>query len=211
MKVAIYTRVSTREQTTENQRIPLVEYAERMGYEYEIIEEVESTRKTRPMKYALMQRLRHKEFGAVLVAKLDRWARSMSELVRDIEELEKLGIKFISLGENIDFTTPAGRLQYNILASFANFERDIIRERTMEGLRRAKLQGHKLGRPFKSKDKNPRRKSGYLLREPKRLQKEFEKLGIWKDISYFINNPRQIILSELSELKKRRNPPIQAV
>jgi putative DNA-invertase from lambdoid prophage Rac len=164
MKVAIYCRVSTQEQTTENQRIRLIEYCERQGWQFEVIEEVESSRKTRPKKQELLNRLRHKEFDGVLVWKLDRWARSSFELLNEIEELTKKGIAFYSMSDNLDFSTSTGRLHFAILAAFAQFERDLIRERTLEGLNRAKSQGKTLGRPSGSKDKKDRRKSGYFLR-----------------------------------------------
>ena len=164
MKVAIYCRVSTEEQTTENQKIRLVEYAERMGYDYEVIEEQMTTRKTRPKKNELLQRLRHKEFDAVLVYKLDRWARSMYELTNEVKELFEKNVKFISFSDNFDLTNANGQLQFHILCAFAEFERALIRERTLEGLHRAKAQGKTLGRPKGSGDKKRRKKGGYYMR-----------------------------------------------
>lgn len=167
MRVAIYCRVSTEEQTTENQRLRLTEYADRMEWEYEVFEETMSTRKTRPVKYALLQRLRKKEFEGLLVYKLDRWARSITELITEINEIHNKGVKFVSYSDNIDLSTASGNLQFNMLAAFAEFERALIRERTMEGLNRAKKQGKTLGRPHGAKDKKPRNKSGYWLRHAK--------------------------------------------
>lgn len=164
MRIAIYARVSTGEQTTENQVLRLTEYAQRQGWSYEIIEEVMSSAKTRPKKALLLQRLRHKEFDGVLIWKLDRWARSSYELLNEIQELHNKDIKFISLSDNIDLSTATGKLQFQILSAFAEFERNLIRERTVEGLNRAKSQGKKLGRPAGSKDKKDRKKSGYYLR-----------------------------------------------
>lgn len=161
MKIAIYCRVSTDEQTTENQKIRLVEYANRMSWEYEVIEETESSRKTRPKKAELMQRLRLKELDGVLIWKLDRWARSLQELVLEVEELYNKGILFISISDSIDLSTATGKLQFQILGAFAEFERNLIRERTLEGLHRAKSNGQKLGRPQGSKDKRERKKGGY--------------------------------------------------
>lgn len=150
MKIAIYCRVSKgNEQTNENQRLRLVDYCQRNGHTYEVFEEEESSRKTRPIKAALLNRLRKREFDAVIVFKMDRFARSMTELILEITELEERGVHFISFSENLDFTTSSGKLQFHILAAFAEFERDIIRDRTMEGLARAKAQGKKLGRPRK--------------------------------------------------------------
>jgi len=164
MKVAIYTRVSTSEQTTQNQVIRLTEYAQRQGWTYDITEEVESSRKTRPKKQELLRKLRLKEYDALLVWKLDRWARSSYELLGEIQELYSKGVIFISLNDNIDLSTSAGKLQFQILSAFAEFERNLIRERTMEGLNRAKKQGKTLGRPKGSKDKKVRKKGGYYLR-----------------------------------------------
>ena len=165
-KIAIYVRVSTRDQYPENQLIKLKEYSDRHKYDYTIFEETESTRKTRPIKADLMNRLRCKEFDGVLVLKLDRWARSITELILEVKELYDKGVTFISVRDNIDLSTATGRLQFNILSAFADFERDIIRERTFDGLDRAKAEGKKLGRPMGSRDtkKGGRRKSGYYLR-----------------------------------------------
>lgn len=150
MKIAIYCRVSTEEQHTENQELRLKAYAERNNWEYEVFTETESTRKTRPIKASLLDKLRKREFDGVLVYKLDRWGRSLQELIMELTELNNKGIAFISFSENLDFGSPAGRLMVNLLASFAEFERDIIRQRTIEGLNRARSQGKKLGRPSKS-------------------------------------------------------------
>ena len=164
MKVAIYCRVSTEEQTTENQKIRLVDYCNRNNWDFEVIEETMSSRKTRPKKAELMNRLRQKEFDAVLIWKLDRWARSSQELALEIEEMYTKNIKFISLSDNIDLSTATGKLQFQILSAFAEFERNLIRERTMEGIHRARVQGKHLGRPKGKKDSKVRRKSGYFLR-----------------------------------------------
>ena len=112
MRVAIYCRVSTEEQTTENQKLILLEYCQRNNYSFEVIEEVESSRKTRPKKAELMNRLRQKEFDGVVVYKLDRWARSLSELALEVEELGNKNVNFISVSDNIDLSTSTGRLQF---------------------------------------------------------------------------------------------------
>jgi len=164
MKIAIYCRVSSQDQHNENQKIQLKAYAERMGYEYQIFEEKESSRKARPIKQDLLNRLRRKEFDGVLVLKLDRWGRSLSELALEIKELYDKGISFFSLRDNIDISTATGQLQFHILAAFANFERELIRERTLDGLQRAKAEGKRLGRPQGSKDKKARKKGGYYMR-----------------------------------------------
>jgi putative DNA-invertase from lambdoid prophage Rac len=167
MKIALYTRVSTTDQTTLNQRIRLEQYAKAQGWQVEVFEEVESSRNTRPIKAALLQRLRKREYSGVLVYKLDRWARSSREIILEINELIEKGVGFYSLTENLDFSTATGKLMFNLLSAFAEFERDLIRERTMDGLERAKKQGKTLGRPKGSKDKKVRRKGGYYLRDIK--------------------------------------------
>jgi putative DNA-invertase from lambdoid prophage Rac len=167
MNVALYARVSTLEQTNDNQTVRLIEYATRYQWQYTLYEEVMSSRKTRPIKAALLQKLRRKEYDAVVVWKLDRWARSSQELSLEIEELFDKGIPFISISDNIDLSTATGKLQFQILSAFAEFERNLIRDRTMEGLARAKLQGKILGRPKGSGDKGVRKKGGYYLRYAK--------------------------------------------
>lgn len=174
-KFAIYCRVSTEEQTTENQRIRLIEYADRCGLRYDIYEEVMSSRKTRPVKAEVLQRLRDMEYDGVLIWKLDRWARSLNELILEINELYDRQITFISLSDNIDLSTATGVLQFQILGAFAEFERNLISERTKEGLRRAKLEGKHLGRPAGSKDKKCRRRSGYHLRFAGKSAKQLRK------------------------------------
>jgi putative DNA-invertase from lambdoid prophage Rac len=186
-KIALYVRVSTSEQTTENQRIRLVEYAEKCGFKYDLFEEVESTRKTRPVKQELLAKLRQNDYSSVVVYKLDRWARSSTELILDVKELLDKNIGFVSVSDNLDFTTAAGMLHFQILSAFSEFERALIRERTLEGLRRAKLQGKQAGRPKGSKDTKKRRKSGYILREARKRQTKEANVGINKSIDSYIN------------------------
>jgi len=168
-KVALYARVSKDEQHPENQRKALTEKAKQEGWEYDYFEECESTRKTRPIKYQLYQDLCKKKYSAVVVWKLDRWARSLAELVRDVPILKDKGINFISMKENIDLTSAAGKLQFHMFAAFAEFERDIISERTKqafyvdeEGVTRSVKTNKAVGK--RGKDKGQRKKSGYYLR-----------------------------------------------
>lgn len=184
--IAIYIRVSTSEQTVENQRIRLIEYAEKQNFSYDMYEEVESTRKTRPVKQALLAKLRKSEYNAVVVFKLDRWARSSTELILDTKELIDKGIGFISVSDNLDFSTAAGKLHFQILSAFAEFERELIRERTIEGLRRAKIQGKQVGRPKGSKDAKKRKRSGYILREARKKQVIDEKNNINRAINCYL-------------------------
>ena len=150
MKVAIYARVSTDDQTTDNQTIPLKQYAERMGWQYEVFVEKESTRKTRPVQYELYNRLLRKEFDGLLIYKFDRWARSTRELVEHMERLIDKNVTVYSYTENIDLNNSMGRAMLTIISAFAQLERDLIRERTLAGLARARAWGKKLGRPRKT-------------------------------------------------------------
>lgn len=156
MKVAIYVRVSREGQTVDNQKLPLIEYCKRMGWDYEIFEEQESTRKTRPIQWDLFNRLLRKEYDGLLIYKFDRWARSLKELIDHIQRLVDNGIKVVSYMENIDLDSSMGQAMLGVIGAFAQLERDIIRERTLAGLERAKAQGKKLGRPRKSPPVIPR-------------------------------------------------------
>jgi DNA invertase Pin-like site-specific DNA recombinase len=147
MKLAIYVRVSKAELNPENQKKQLVEYCTSKGFKYDVFTEIESTRKTRPIKQEVLQLLREGIYSGVLIWKLDRWARSLQELITDIDEITNRNKEFIVLTQPIDTTSASGRLFLQILGAFAEFEREIIRERTIAGLERAKSRGIKLGRP----------------------------------------------------------------
>jgi putative DNA-invertase from lambdoid prophage Rac len=185
-KIALYCRVSTQSQTTENQKIRLLQYATDNKLKYDLYDEVESTRKTRPIKQAVLSKLRSGEYSAVIVFKLDRWARSSRELLLEIQELVDKGIGFISVSDNLDFTSSVGRLHFHILSAFSEFERSLISERTKEGLMRAKSQNKQLGRPNGSKDSKPRPKSGYMLREVNKRKKVDEQKNIYLPIENYM-------------------------
>lgn len=155
MKTAIYIRVSKDEQNPLNQKIVLIQYAERMGWDYEVFEEIESTRHTRPIQYNLYNRLLKKEFEGLLIYKFDRWARSTKELIEHIEIMVNKKIRITSYMENLDLESSFGKAMLTIISAFAQLERDIIRERTLLGLARAKAQGKRLGRPRKTPYVNP--------------------------------------------------------
>jgi DNA invertase Pin-like site-specific DNA recombinase len=171
-KIALYCRVSSSRQTNDNQKARLFEYAKSNNLEYDLFEEVESTRKTRPIKQELLTKLRNGAYSAVVVFKLDRYARSSRELILEIQELTNKGVGFISISDNLDFSSSTGRLHFHILAAFAEFERSLISERTKEGIARTKAQGTVLGRPKGSKDSKPRPKGGYYLRELNKRKKQ---------------------------------------
>ena len=149
MKVAIYCRVSTGEQTVENQRLQLVEYCKVKGYDYQVFEESESSRKTRPIKENVLQLIREGKLDGILIYKLDRWARSLQELIMNVTEITNRGKQFIVLTQPFDTSSSSGMLMLQILGAFAEFERSLIKERTLAGLERARASGKVLGRPRK--------------------------------------------------------------
>lgn len=152
MKVALYARVSKAlEQHPENQLIELRRWAAAMGHQVvgEYIDEI-SSRDTRPMKEEVLRLIRQGKLEGVAFWSLDRWGRTMSELVLEIEEFSKNGKLLFSFKEALDITTAAGRAFAFNMASFANYERERIRERTLLGLARARAQGKTLGRPRKT-------------------------------------------------------------
>ena len=168
MKIALYARVSTLDQHPENQKHQLVHFAEKEGYQYEFFEEKETTRKTRPVKNELYHRLLKKEFDGVVVTALTRWARSLTELVREVTILWDKGVKFISLKENIDLSSATGRLQFHMFCAFAEFERDLISERTKEafytdneGVVRSIEKNKPVGKRGKDKAITKRSKTSY--------------------------------------------------
>ncbi len=186
-KVALYARVSTADQTVDNQILRLKEYASSKDLDFDLFTEIMSSRKTRPVKAELLQKFRNGDYKSVIVFKLDRWARSSTELILEAKELADRGISFISLSDNIDFSTAAGKLHFQILSAFAEFERALISERTREGLHRARSQGKTLGRPAGAKDKKRRKKSGYLLRAAGDRQIKDQKQGVYKSLDDYIN------------------------
>jgi len=149
MHAAIYARVSTLDQEPENQLQELRRYIEARGWtavEY-VDRGVSGAKDRRPALDQLLIDARRRKVDVVVCWRLDRLGRNLRHLVTLIEEFQAMGIAFVSLGEGIDCTTPAGKLQLHILAALAEFERARIQERVRAGLARAKSQGVRLGRP----------------------------------------------------------------
>jgi DNA invertase Pin-like site-specific DNA recombinase len=149
VKAAIYARVSTFGQEPENQLQELRRYVDARGWtavEY-TDRGVSGSKDNRPALDQMLTDAKRRRFDVLVCWRLDRLGRNLRHLVTLIEELQSLGVAFASLGEGIDFSTPAGKLQLHILAALAEFERGRIRERVMAGLHRAKAQGRRLGRP----------------------------------------------------------------
>jgi len=149
MKAAIYARVSTFDQEPENQLQELRRYVEARGWTgTEFVDRgVSGSKENRPALDALLRDAKRRKFDVLVCWRLDRLGRNLRHLVTLLEELQTLGVTFVSLGEGIDCTTPAGKLQLHILAALAEFERGRLRERVMAGLQRARAQGKRLGRP----------------------------------------------------------------
>lgn len=149
MKAAIYARVSTLDQEPENQLQEVRRYIEARGWtavEY-VDRGVSGSKDKRPALDQMLADAKRRRFDVLVCWRLDRLGRNLRHLVTMLEELHQVGVAFVSLGEGIDCTTPAGKLQLHILAALAEFERERIRERVMAGLARARTQGVRLGRP----------------------------------------------------------------
>jgi DNA invertase Pin-like site-specific DNA recombinase len=148
-RAGLYARVSTQDQQTiPMQTRALREYATRRGWTIAVqVKEVGSGASQRERREQLLEAARRREIAMVLVWRLDRWGRSVTDLLATLQELEHLGIGFVSLTEALDLTTPAGRAMAGLLAVFAEFEREILRERVRAGLAHARQNGQRLGRP----------------------------------------------------------------
>ena len=148
-RAGLYARVSTSDQQTIPLQIrALREYAVRRGWTIALqVKEVGSGASQRQLREKLLDAARRREIDVVLVWRLDRWGRSVADLLATLQELEHLGVGFVSLTEALDLTTPSGRAMAALLAVFAEFEREILRERVRAGLAHARQSGQRLGRP----------------------------------------------------------------
>ncbi|MHB8880424.1 MAG: recombinase family protein [Thermodesulfovibrionales bacterium] len=151
MRTAIYARVSTTDkgQDPELQLTDLREFCQRREWtvEGEFVDNgVSGAKDRRPELDKVMELVRKRKVDAVIVWKLDRWGRSVQHLVNSISELGNLGVAFVSYRENIDLSTPAGKLMFHIISAMAEFEREIIRERIRAGIANARRKGKRLGR-----------------------------------------------------------------
>lgn len=149
MRVGIYARVSTHDQQTLPMQLKqMKEYIKNRKWKLSIeFQEVGSGAKTRPKREELLKMARRREIDAILVWKLDRFGRSLADLITTLNELRELGVGFVSLTESLDFSTPSGRAMAGMLSTFAEFERDIIRERVKAGIANARANGKAHGRP----------------------------------------------------------------
>ncbi len=149
MRVGIYARVSTHDQNTLPMQLKQMrEYIKNRKWKLAVeFEEVGSGAKTRPKREELLRMAKRREIDAILVWKLDRFGRSLADLITTLNELRELDVIFVSLTESLDFSTPSGRAMAGMLSTFAEFERDIIRERVKAGIANAREKGKPHGRP----------------------------------------------------------------
>lgn len=149
MKIGIYARVSTHDQHTLPMQIAAMrQYAVTRGWNVVVqIEDIGSGVKERPQRDRLLLAARKRDIDVILVWKLDRWGRSLPDLVTTLQELSAMGVGFISLTEALDLTTPTGRAMAGLLDVFAEFERDLLRERVKAGIAHARAQGRPHSRP----------------------------------------------------------------
>jgi DNA invertase Pin-like site-specific DNA recombinase len=148
-RAGLYCRVSTTSQTAHNQLLALRSFATARGWTVtEFVDHGQSgAKERRPALDALLEAVRTRHVDVVACVKLDRLARSVHHLVAMVREFEALGVDLIVLDQTIDTTTPSGRLLFHVLAAISEFEKDLIRDRVLAGLKRAKAQGVRLGRP----------------------------------------------------------------
>jgi putative DNA-invertase from lambdoid prophage Rac len=148
-RVGLYARVSTHDQQTLPLQLSAMrEHAEHRGWTVVVaVEDVGSGVRERARREDLLRAARRRELDLILVWRLDRWGRSLVDLVATLQELTALQIGLISLGEALDLTTPSGRALAGMLAVFAEFERDILRDRVRAGIAQARKEGRPHGRP----------------------------------------------------------------
>ena len=149
LRAGLYARVSTHDQKTiklqmEEMRL----YVERRNWSVGVeVKDVKSGTSERAKRESLLMAARRREIDVIVVWKLDRWGRSLADLVSSLSELNELGVGFVSLTEALDLTTPSGRAMAGLLAVFAEFERDLLRERVKAGIAQARKEGRPHGRP----------------------------------------------------------------
>ena len=153
MTTVYYMRVSMDDQRCENQRAAGIAWAAREGItDMQFFEESQSTRKSRPIKEKIMTDFRTGKVDTIVVLRLDRWARSNIELCTGVQEIIDKGGRFVCIRNGFDFCkknwNASNQLMFGIFSAFAEFERELIRERTLEGVARAKAEGKHCGRPF---------------------------------------------------------------
>jgi DNA invertase Pin-like site-specific DNA recombinase len=182
-RAALYMRISTKGhgQTTETQALALQEYVTHRGFvivEAYRDEGFSGSRDSRPALDRLMKDARSRRFDVVIVARFDRFARSVSHLLRALEEFSHLGIDFVSLSESVDTSTPMGKMIFTVLGAVAELERNLIKERVQMGISRARKQGKSLGRPKRIFD----RERALGLLESMSIREAARQLGVSRGV-----------------------------
>jgi DNA invertase Pin-like site-specific DNA recombinase len=178
MRIGIYARVSTKDQSCQLQIRDLRAYSSARGFDLvrEYVDVGQSGAKdSRPELNKLMDDARKRQFDVIVVWRFDRFARSTKHLLTALEEFRSLGIQFISYQENVDTSTPLGQALFTIVSAVAQLERDLIRERVSAGIRNARANGKRLGRPKSGVD---RAQVLQLRAQGQSLQQIATKLGI---------------------------------
>ena len=149
MRVAVYARVSTHDQQTLAMQVAaMMDYVKgRCWKVVQRVEEVGSGARDRRGREQLLKAARRREIDVIIVWRLDRWGRSVADLMVTLRELTELSVGFVSLTEALDLTTPTGRAMAGMLAIFAEFEREILRERVKAGIAQVRMEGRPHGRP----------------------------------------------------------------
>jgi putative DNA-invertase from lambdoid prophage Rac len=148
-RAGLYARISTHDQQTLPMQLTAMrQYARKRGWAVAMeVQEVASGAKDRPARQGLIDAAKRREVDAIVVWRLDRWGRSLPDLVTTLRDLTAVDVGFVSLSEALDLTTPSGRALAGMLAVFAEFERDILRERVKAGIAQARKEGKPHGRP----------------------------------------------------------------
>jgi len=154
-RVGLYARVSTAEQQTLPMQIAaLRDYAERRGWTIALeVQDVGNGAKQRPKREGLIKLAKRRHLDVILVWRLDRWGRSLVDLITSLQELAAVDVGFISLTESLDLTTPTGRAMIGMMAVFAQFERELLNERVKAGMAEARRKGKTFGRPATARAK----------------------------------------------------------
>src|SRR5690349_24176362 len=148
-RAGLYARVSTHDQQTLPMQLTAMrDYARKRGWQIAVeVKDIGSGAALRQKREDLLAAARRREIDLVVVWRLDRWGRSLVDLVNTLQELSSLKVGFVSLSEALDLTTPSGRALAGMLAVFAEFERDILRDRVKAGIAQARIEGRPHGRP----------------------------------------------------------------
>ncbi|MGO9442704.1 MAG: recombinase family protein [Terriglobales bacterium] len=175
-RAALYMRVSTLDQHPESQRLDLLQLARQRGFEIvqEYVDTASGTRARRPRLDQMMSDAHRHRFDVLVVWAFDRLARSVRHFLQLLDELEHLGIAFLSFRENVDSGGPLGRAMVTILSAVAELERNLIIERVRSGMRRARLEGQHIGRPRLIVDRHAvirDRQRGYSIRQIAKLHR----------------------------------------